>query len=275
MPEFDNLDNMFAEFREGAPLVTPAGPGAARTVIRQRRRVQASAITGLAALVIAAPMVAYAAVAPEKNAPPPALSSPGLTRSPFPSPTVSPSASSSASTSPPSSPATEPSHIPAAAMLQVADLPSRFKPESKNSHSNSSFASTTIYCPAGGPTTVPPPVIDRRAREFVGGMDEPLAQTVTRYAPAAAAQVLAAVPVQVMHCDSGPNIEQSIVDRNFAGDESLLVYTKIGSTENLHIFVRQGGLVTEIWQKGLTDRDEARRLAQRAAQRLCAATHTC
>ncbi|MEV6928673.1 hypothetical protein AB0M46_29860 [Dactylosporangium sp. NPDC051485] len=75
MPDFDNDDellaNAFAGFRnEVTPYVKPAGTAAAHATLRHRNKVRAVAASGLAALAIAVPMVAYAAGGGESNGPP-------------------------------------------------------------------------------------------------------------------------------------------------------------------------------------------------------------
>ena len=49
----DYFDDRFAAFRAGGPLVVPAGPGAARAVLRHRRRVHATTGGVLVALLVA------------------------------------------------------------------------------------------------------------------------------------------------------------------------------------------------------------------------------
>jgi hypothetical protein len=72
-----------------------------------------------------------------------------------------------------------------------------------------------------------------------------------------------------------PGESLSIVDSGFAGDESLLVAATGDGTPNRWLYVRQGDLVAEIWLKGEDDPAEARRIARRAADRLCAGTDAC
>ncbi|GAA2363361.1 hypothetical protein [Dactylosporangium salmoneum] len=75
MPDFDHddqlLTNAFAGFRdEVTPYVKPAGTAAARATVQHRHKVRAVAASGLAALAIAVPVVAYAAGGAKSNGPP-------------------------------------------------------------------------------------------------------------------------------------------------------------------------------------------------------------
>jgi len=183
--------------------------------------------------------------------------------------------------SPPTSPATattsparEPIAIPIGAMLQGGDLAARFTPKDTNLDGDWSFLATTIRCGHQVRIDLPAPLASRGQR-FQGNFDEPLIERVDRRPVPDAVAYLERIREQVETCNPSPQMQQSIVDEGFAGGGSLLIYTKVENVENLHIFVRRGGLVAEIWHKGLTDRDEARRLAARAAERLCVGTDTC
>ncbi|MFI5845169.1 hypothetical protein ACIA8K_36255 [Catenuloplanes sp. NPDC051500] len=100
--EFHALDDAFATFRDGSgSLPTPLGPSAARATVRRRRQLRAGITGGLTALLIAAPVAAYAAGVIGTNGPPadpatqPPAPPPSATASPSPSPTASPSPQSS------------------------------------------------------------------------------------------------------------------------------------------------------------------------------------
>ncbi|WP_432982108.1 hypothetical protein [Dactylosporangium sp. CA-233914] len=73
MADFDDqlLAGAFADFRdEVAPHVKPAGTAAAHETVLRRHRVRMIAATTLAALVVAAPVVAYAAAGDDSHGPP-------------------------------------------------------------------------------------------------------------------------------------------------------------------------------------------------------------
>jgi hypothetical protein len=79
------------------------------------------------------------------------------------------------------------------------------------------------------------------------------------------------VRANVNGCAGTDEVEISVVDQGFAGQESLLVRS---GADNSWVLVRQGDLVAEIALSGVTDAN-ARRLADRAAERLCAGTTAC
>ena len=87
----DDLDHLFAGFRAGGPLVVPAGPGAARAVLRHRRRVHAMTGGAAAALLLVAPAVALVTVDDRPERPnvsdtgAPTPPSPSLSPTPVPS----------------------------------------------------------------------------------------------------------------------------------------------------------------------------------------------
>ncbi|HEX5594827.1 MAG TPA: hypothetical protein VFX61_02230 [Micromonosporaceae bacterium] len=86
MSEYDNLDELFAQFVAGGPLAIPAGADAARAVIRKRRQMQGLTVGALTALAIAVPMVAFASDMGKEVVPAPADNGP---TSPPPTPSVS------------------------------------------------------------------------------------------------------------------------------------------------------------------------------------------
>ena len=94
MADFDDqlLASAFANFRdEVAPHVKPAGTAAAHETVHRRHRVRLIAATTLAALVVAAPVAAYAAIGGDSHGPPavpgdsPSATSTDVTASPAPS----------------------------------------------------------------------------------------------------------------------------------------------------------------------------------------------
>ncbi|GAB7046988.1 hypothetical protein [Catenuloplanes indicus] len=85
------IDDAFASFRTGPGLPAPIGPAAARATVRRRRQVRAGVTGGLTALLIAAPVAAYAAGVIGTNDPPvtPATAPPSPSATPSPSPSTS------------------------------------------------------------------------------------------------------------------------------------------------------------------------------------------
>jgi hypothetical protein len=68
-------------------------------------------------------------------------------------------------------------------------------------------------------------------------------------------------------------VVQSIVTRDFAGPGSMVVRSMAGvDTRTLHVWVRRRNLVAEVWKKRMPSDQEAVRLSQRAAARLCEGT---
>jgi hypothetical protein len=116
MADFDDqlLASAFADFREEvAPYVKPAGTAAARETVHRRHRVRMIAATTLAALVVTAPVVAYAASSGDSHGPPAVTGD-------------SPSATSSDGSGPaspePSAPATDTLSAPPDGRISKADL---------------------------------------------------------------------------------------------------------------------------------------------------------
>ncbi|GAA1648983.1 hypothetical protein ACFQY4_04325 [Catellatospora bangladeshensis] len=106
MSEYDveELNAEFEGFRAGVPRIVSPGMDAARHTVRRRRRVRTAALSVLAVLIVA-PVTAYAALGPDRDGPPvvvataPGTPSPSLAE-PSPSPFPSPSPSAPASPSP-------------------------------------------------------------------------------------------------------------------------------------------------------------------------------
>ncbi|MGC9671484.1 hypothetical protein ACNTMW_33695 [Planosporangium sp. 12N6] len=97
------ITGAFASFRnEATPHVKPAGVAAAQETVRHRRRVRTIAATTLAALVVAGPAVAYAAINADPHGPP---SQVATSQSPTPEPSTSAAPAPSASAGPSSPPA--------------------------------------------------------------------------------------------------------------------------------------------------------------------------
>lgn len=111
MSEYDieELNAEFAGFRAGVPRIVSPGMDAARHTVRRRRRVRTAALSVLA-LLIAAPVTAYAAFGPDRDGPPAVVATaPGTPSPSVAEPSPSPFPSPSPSAPPPPSPSTPPS----------------------------------------------------------------------------------------------------------------------------------------------------------------------
>ncbi|MFY1688782.1 hypothetical protein [Plantactinospora sp. WMMB782] len=207
-------------------------------------------------------------VLPDVVATAPATRTPSPTPSRTPTPTAP--SSPSGSTGDPGRPTG--TAIPAAATLQRSDVPSGFRSIGQNPDGNWVLHSVSGHCP--NTWQHPGRKVAEREQGFAVG-ERRLVQRVHRYAGTDARQAMAAVRTNVDGCAGADRIEITVVDRGFAGEESVLVAAEVEGVRNLWVFVRRADLVTEIWIKNGTDHAEARRLADRAAVRLCAGTTNC
>ncbi len=272
-----DFDDRFAAFRAGGPLVVPAGPGAVRAVHRHRRRMHAVTGGALVALLVAGTPVAVTAIDQRPDRPNVTTTghpTPSTEDSPTPTPEPTRSVPEPTdSTTPATEVPKEPTSVPAAAMLQESDVPGfeRYNPEHEG---DGTFAATTVFCPDGVPDLSVQATADRRV--FFTDGSTSADEIVERYRSAAeAGRVFDWLRAVVAHCDAGDGIEQAIAAEGFAGDESMLIVTDIGGRLSTHAYVRQGPLVAQISPADEAGRAEVRRLAGRAAERLCAGTNSC
>ncbi|MEO3770746.1 hypothetical protein [Micromonospora sp. B9E7] len=255
---------------------------------RGRRRARQTRIATVLAGAVVVAVVATGAVAlagGEDGAPTPVLPATG---SPTPTPTPSATPTPTPSTrdtpgAPPSSPSTTsggPSSgstspaIPAAALLRASDLPRGFQAAGSDLDGDWSFDFAASNACADTPSLSAKERAERGAVFGKPGASSVI-ERVRRYSldDAKATIVWART---VTECE--PRREQyslSVVDSGFAGDGSLLIRFDAAGLISYTLFVRQGDLVAEVWLGSLTNRTEAGRLAQRAADRLCAGTDAC
>ncbi|MEU1746794.1 hypothetical protein [Micromonospora arida] len=255
---------------------------------RGRRRTRQTRIAAALAAVVAVAVVATGAVAlagGREGAPTPVLPATGSpTPSPAPSATPTPTPSTrNTPGAPPSSPSTtsgSPSNgstspaIPADALLRASDLPSGFRAAGSDLDGDWSFNFAASYACADTPTLSAKERAERGA--VFGKPDASLViERVRRYSldGAKATIVWARTVTECKRINELSSL--SIVDSGFAGDGSLLIRFDAQGLISYTLFVRQGDLVAEVWLGSLTNRTEARRLAQRAADRLCAGTDAC
>lgn len=251
---------------------------------RTRRTRIAAGLASAVAVAVVATGVAALAGRPDAAPPlPPATHLPGTTAPP----STAPSPTGSANTSPapdgvPSSPgtttrpttATDPA-IPAAALLRSSDLPSGYRAAGSDLGGDWSLEAAAIRCRNGAP----PVTVRERAERgavFRASGDLTIIERVRRYTADGARTTIDRARRTVTGCEPNrPGDSLSVLDSGFAGDESLLIASNVEGTQSRWLFVRQGDLVAEVWLKSTTDAAEARRLAERAAARLCAGTDAC
>lgn len=275
-------DQLFAElYRDTEHLPWDPAEEVRERARRRTRRTRVAA--GLAsAVAVAAVAVGAAAVAGRPDAGPPI---PPATNVPTPSPTVAPSPSGkSAPTTPsnppstsgrPSSPATG-TGIPSAALLTAADLPSGYRPSGSDLDGDWSLDAAMIFCRNGTPPLTARAHAERGA-VFQAGGDRSVIERVRRYAAADAPSVLDHARLMATGCEpdqSAPG-DLAVLDSGFAGDAALLIGWDTAGNQTRWVFVRQGDLVAEVFIKQATDDAEARRVAQRVAERLCSGTDAC
>ncbi|HEX2773817.1 MAG TPA: hypothetical protein VHN18_15485 [Micromonosporaceae bacterium] len=283
-------DPFFAELYHDTERLSWVPTDQVRRLGRQRTR--RTRIAGGLASVVAVAVVATgaAALAGRPDAAPPivpATESPTPMHTPSGDPTApamptsapttttgrtrTPSTPASSSTS--SQPSTNPA-IPAAAMLQLADLPDGFRLTEGGPDGDWSLESVTIYCENQSPSIAVGEVA-RRARVFDSPTDA-VDQRVTRHSGDHAATVMDNVRKLVTGCvPSRQGDSLSILAAGLGGDESLLVGAEIEGVPSRWLFVRQGDLVAQVRLDRQTTPAEAQRYAQPVADRLCAGTDAC
>ncbi|MEH0822001.1 MULTISPECIES: hypothetical protein [unclassified Micromonospora] len=257
----------------------------------RRTRIAASLASVVAVAVVAGGVAALAGgpdaaplpVTPGTGSPTP-TSTPTSTPSTTPGPNRSPSAPSrpdGASSSRPPQTSSRPTTaaadpaIPTAAMLQNGDGPAGYRVSGGDIDGDWNLAFSAAGCTRADHPLFRLDARAERGRRLSGGPDRMVLQRVERLSSRDADRYLGLVRDRVDSCGGG-SVTLTVVASGFAGEESVLVrarYTSGG--ESLHLFVRQGDLVSELWQKGLTDLAASRELGRDAARRLCAGTDSC
>ncbi|MDG4827742.1 hypothetical protein O7627_00295 [Solwaraspora sp. WMMD1047] len=268
MPEplFDNL------YRDTEQLHWAPTEQVRRRGRQRSRRLAAGTVlaSAVAVAVVASGVVALAG-RPDVGPVPP----PPATNSPTPSPTPSPNPPAVPTTPPPSVPPDGPSAesrgssptIPAEAMLQLSDLPTGFQQEAlSRGEGDWTLAFAASLCEQSWNAFGLPHVADRYVAfrsPQVGVLQE-----AKRYRDENAARYLDRVRAGVESCSD----RFSVLDEDFAGEESLVIQFDAGGLVSLYVVVRQDDLVTTVWRSGQPDQAAATRLGERAADRLCAGT---
>lgn len=281
-------DPIFSDlYRDTEHLVWPPTEQVRRRGRQRTRRIQIAA--GLAAAVAVGVVASGVALARPDVAPPPVPPATVVPTSPTPAPTPSstPSAEPSESGSPRPSRTTgrpagttgggstsrPPSRtIPAAAMLQLADLPTGFTMTTKVD-GDWSLESVTIYCENESPALDVGQVASRSVQ-----FDSPsdwIVERVTRHSGTSADTVMKNVRKLVTGCrPTRPEDSLSIMAESLGGDDAVLVGGDMG-TPARWVVVRQGDLVAQLRVDHQTTPSEARRVAGWVVNRLCAGTDTC
>lgn len=256
---------------------------------RQRtRRTQIAA--GLAAAVAVGVASGVALARPDAAPPPPVPPATVVPTTPAPAPTPSstPSAEPSASGTPTpdrttggpaaaigGGPTSRPPSrtIPAAAMLQLADLPTGFTMTTKVD-GDWSLESVTIYCDNESPALNAGQVASRSVQ-----FDSPsdwIVERVTRHSGTSATTVMQRVRQLVTGCEpTRPGDSLSILAESLGGDDAVLVGSEIEGTPARWVVVRQGDLVAQLRVDHQTTPSEARRVVGWVVNRLCAGTDSC
>ncbi|WP_246248368.1 hypothetical protein, partial [Micromonospora maritima] len=196
-------------------------------------------------------------------------------RSAEPTPSGSPSRTPSGPAATSGTPSARPPSraVPAAAMLQLADLPTGFT-RTTNVDGDWSLESVTIYCGNESPSLQVGQVASRSVQ-----FDSPsdwLVQRVTRHSGTSAATVMQRVRQLVTGCEPArPGDSLSVLAESLGGDDALLVGSEIEGTPSRWLFVRRGDLVAQLRVDHQTTPVEARRTASSVADRLCAGTDAC
>lgn len=234
---------------------------------RQRQLVLVATVTALV-LLAGGTAAAFAVGQPERSPVPPATappSDPPATRSPAPEPSGPPSQSPT-----PSQTSTE---VPVAAMLQPEDLPPANWVVSDDTDGDWTFFFLASGCNnrlgSGWPSPID--IRERALRDRPPGQNRgaSILENVYWFEPGDAEGFLDFVRRQVQQCGGyRTTAGLSIEDERFAGEESLLVRAGHEGGESLLVLVRQGDLVAEFKPASGV---EPLRLAERAADRLCAA----
>ncbi|MFD2766381.1 hypothetical protein [Micromonospora eburnea] len=257
---------------------------------RTRRTRIAAVLASAAAVAVVASGVVALAGRPDAAPPPlppatvvPSAPTPTPDRTADPTPTGDPTSSRTTPSSPPADsggPANQTSSrtpsraVPAAATLQLADLPHGFTMSQGKGAGDWTLESATIYCD----NRLPPLAVGVVATRFVQ-FDSPtdwLVERVTRHSGTGAATSMQRVRRMATDCvpaRSGDSL--SIMAEGLGGADSVLVGGEIEGIPSRWLFVRQGNLVAQLRLDHQTTPAEARHYAKLVAPRLCAGTDAC
>ncbi|MFY1658223.1 hypothetical protein [Micromonospora sp. WMMD1274] len=255
---------------------------------RGRQRTRRTRIAAaLAAAVAVGVVTSGVALARPDVAPPPVPPATVVPSTPAPTRSVTPSAEPSASGTPtPDRTIGRPSGttggstgrpptrtIPAAAMLQLADLPKGFTTPAKVD-GDWSLESATVHCDNESPALDTGQVASRSVQ-----FDSPsdwIVERVTRHSGTSATTVMKRVRQLVTDCEPAhPDDSFSVLAESLGGDDAVLVGGEIDGTPARWVVVRQGDLVAQLRVDHQTTPREARRVVGWVVNRLCAGTDSC
>lgn len=159
-------------------------------------------------------------------------------------------------------------------MLQASDLPDGFEAAEDSLDGDWALESVSIYCSSQVPSFFDGEV-GRRGMVY-NSPTEWMAQRVTRHSGDDALTVMENVRQFIADCElSGPDSSLSILAEDLAGEDSVLVASVIEGIPNRWLFVRQGDLVAQLDIEYQVTEADARPLARKVAERLCAGTDSC
>ncbi|MGC4760669.1 hypothetical protein [Micromonospora trifolii] len=283
-------DQFFADLYRDTEHLTwaPAEQVLERGRRRSRQTRVAAVLAGAVAVAVVATGVA-ALAGSQDGAPTPVLPATGVptsTPTPTPTPSATPSLSPSPPTRTPAAPSSPPKTsgrpptgstnpaVPGAALLTASDLPPGYRKIGDDKDGDWSLHAYGSAVCSDRPNPPPKPRAERVV-VFRKSAEQFFDERVRRYSTDSARATMDWAR-QMAGCEPFNDLRSmSITSSGFAGDEAILIRFEIEGSVFFDIFVRQGDLVAEISPRGLTDQAEALRVAQRAADRLCAGTDDC
>lgn len=263
-------DQLFQKLFDDTAGTSWQSAGDLRARAHRRRRTRVALVAAAAAVTIAGATGTVAAARLDSAPPDPGVS-PTVAPAPQ-SPTV---ASPSPTTAPP---ATVPGGDRAPVnelLLRPEDVGPGYRTASGGGDWTFEFSASMLGC-----RSAPRPVMavegaDRSLLRGAPEADDRLSEAVSRYGPGDASRYLAEVRARVAACEPVGTQTISIADRDFAGEEALLVTVDYGGQVTHHVLVRQGDLLAELFVKPAWDRAALRGLARVAAAILCDGTPAC
>lgn len=244
----------------------------------RRRRTRVALVATAAVVTIAAATGGVAATRPD-GAPPPG---PGSSPSVQP-PSTDPTPSNPPTTPPPTRATPSRTGGDAAPIgdlfLRPADVGPGYRTNSGGISGGDwtfEFSASALRCAETGPPVRAAESTDRFLSRGAPEAGDRLGERISRYGEGDAARAMARVRERVAACAPAGGQSITVTDRDFAGQEALLVAVDHGGGYRTnHVLVRQGDLVAELFVKPAWDRAALRGLGRVAAARLCGGTPAC